>query len=203
MVHQLKWRNQSCVVCCVDFVNNKNNLKLFNWVCKMWMICPVKDITLLWGSWPQYWYINKNAGKITFFSRIMLKWISICAGPLWLAVSWYFPAMWSLVYLLLFTLFFLLAVFVLTLWGHIALSSPHQTSLFLIERLDKEVRELDEILKVGAMSYNIFNMFISFPHLFNTWFLWLIFLPCFSILHDSKIKQTKYYRNPVMQKNEF
>ncbi|XP_026313842.1 sorting nexin-25 [Hyposmocoma kahamanoa] len=35
----------------------------------------------------------------------------------------------------------------LTLWCHVALSSPHQTSLFLLERLEKEVRQLEETLK--------------------------------------------------------
>ncbi|KAM3968308.1 LOW QUALITY PROTEIN: sorting nexin snazarus [Aphomia sociella] len=77
----------------------------------------------------------------------MIKWILISAAPLWLALSWYFPVLWCLIYLLLFTIFLVTAVFVLTLWGHVSLSSPHQNSLFLLDRAEKEVRQLEDILK--------------------------------------------------------
>lgn len=77
-----------------------------------------------------------------------MKWVFISVLPVWLALSWYFPSMWSFIYLVLFSAFLIISVFVLTLWGHVALSSPHQTSLFLLERVDKEMRQLEESLKV-------------------------------------------------------
>lgn len=38
-----------------------------------------------------------------------------------------------------------------TLWGHVALSSPHQTSLFLVDKAEKDMRLLMDMLKVSYM----------------------------------------------------
>ncbi|KAJ8726892.1 hypothetical protein PYW08_015289 [Mythimna loreyi] len=47
----------------------------------------------------------------------------------------------------MYNLFIVIAVFVLTLWGHVSLSSPHQTSLFLLDKVEKDVRQIEETLK--------------------------------------------------------
>ena len=86
------------------------------------------------------------------WAKIMIKWISICVAPLCLSIVWYFPFLWSLVYLLFLSLFIVIAVFVLTLWGHVSLSSPHQTSLFLLDKVEKDVRQIEETLKVWHVS---------------------------------------------------
>lgn len=78
----------------------------------------------------------------------MYKWIAVCVAPLCLSVVWYFPFIWSIVYLVLLSSLVVIAAFVLTLWGHVSLSSPHQTSLFLLDRVEKDVRFIEESLKV-------------------------------------------------------
>lgn len=78
----------------------------------------------------------------------MYKWITVGVAPLCLSVVWYFPFLWSLVYIFFLSLFIVIAVFVLTLWGHVSLSSPHQTSLFLLDKVEKDVRQIEETLKV-------------------------------------------------------
>ncbi|CAH2229707.1 jg2257 [Pararge aegeria aegeria] len=55
--------------------------------------------------------------------------------------------MWSLTYLSLLSVCFLCGVFVLTLWAHLALSSPHQTSLFLLDNIEKESRILETTIR--------------------------------------------------------
>lgn len=82
----------------------------------------------------------------------MYKWITVCVLPVFLSILWYFPFVWSLVYLLLLSIFLVIAVFVLTLWGHVSLSSPHQTNLFLLDKLEKDVRQIEETLKVNKAS---------------------------------------------------
>ncbi|XP_035431412.1 sorting nexin-25 isoform X1 [Spodoptera frugiperda] len=77
----------------------------------------------------------------------MYRWISVCVAPLCLSLVWYFPFIWCLFYLLCLSLFIVIAVFALTLWGHVALSSPHQTSLFLLDKVEKDVRQIEETLK--------------------------------------------------------
>ncbi|KAI8440065.1 hypothetical protein MSG28_001489 [Choristoneura fumiferana] len=102
----------------------------------------------------------------------MWAWVALSAVPLWLALSWYFPFIWGPVYLFFFTVLLLLLVFVLTLWGHVALSSPQQTSLFLLDKVDKELRQLEETLK-EACPYQIMlelnqpPMFALAPHLMS------------------------------------
>lgn len=49
--------------------------------------------------------------------------------------------------MLLLAIFIILSVFTLSLWGHIALSSPYHIPPFLIERIEKEVRQFEEALK--------------------------------------------------------
>lgn len=83
----------------------------------------------------------------------MYRWISVCVAPLCLSLVWYFPFIWSLFYLLCLSLFIVIAVFALTLWGHVALSSPHQTSLFLLDKFEKDVRQIEETLKVGSVNF--------------------------------------------------
>ncbi|KAH9640653.1 hypothetical protein HF086_000597 [Spodoptera exigua] len=77
----------------------------------------------------------------------MYRWISVCVAPLCLSLVWYFPFIWCLFYLLCLSLFVVIAVFALTLWGHVALSSPYQTSLFLLDKFEKDVRQIEETLK--------------------------------------------------------
>ncbi|KAF9408791.1 hypothetical protein HW555_011633 [Spodoptera exigua] len=77
----------------------------------------------------------------------MYRWISVCVAPLCLSLVWYFPFIWCLFYLLCLSLFIVIAVFALTLWGHVALSSPYQTSLFLLDKFEKDVRQIEETLK--------------------------------------------------------
>ncbi|XP_063823534.1 sorting nexin-25 isoform X1 [Ostrinia nubilalis] len=76
-----------------------------------------------------------------------MKWLIITALPVYLAISWYIPLLLSLFYLTILCVFLVVSVFMLTLWGHVALSSPHQTSLFLVDRVEKEMRHLEESLK--------------------------------------------------------
>ncbi|CAH0663953.1 unnamed protein product [Chilo suppressalis] len=76
-----------------------------------------------------------------------MKWILICLFPIVSVLTWYVPLVWNMIYLLLCAVFVTLVVFLVTLWAHVALSSPHQTSLFLIERVEKDVRELEQYLK--------------------------------------------------------
>ncbi|KAL4713545.1 hypothetical protein ACJJTC_007783 [Scirpophaga incertulas] len=76
-----------------------------------------------------------------------IKWIGLCVAPIGFILLWYFPVLWSLVFLLSLSLLIVVSFFLLTLWGHVALSSPHQTSLFLIERVEKDMRQLEESLK--------------------------------------------------------
>ncbi|XP_068627751.1 sorting nexin-25 isoform X2 [Battus philenor] len=45
------------------------------------------------------------------------------------------------------------SVFLLTFWGHIALSSPHQASLFLAEKAEKDIRFLEEIIREDQNSW--------------------------------------------------
>ncbi|XP_026746682.1 sorting nexin-25 [Trichoplusia ni] len=77
----------------------------------------------------------------------MYKWIAVCIAPLCLSAVWYFPFIWSIVYLVILSLLVVIAAFVLTLWGHVSLSSPHQTSIFLLDRVEKDVRFIEESLK--------------------------------------------------------
>ncbi|KAJ0179237.1 hypothetical protein K1T71_004949 [Dendrolimus kikuchii] len=77
----------------------------------------------------------------------MYKFICISAIPLLIILFWSYPVLWSIGHFLFLSLFLIIAIFVLTLWGHVALSSPHQTSLFLLDRIDKEVRQLEESIK--------------------------------------------------------
>lgn len=90
---------------------------------------------------------------------MMYKWIPICLVPVML-VLWSFPLFLNFLYLLLLGIFIVTAVFILTLWGHIALSSPHQTSLHLLDKVEKEVRQLEEILKVRIHIIFISSYFI-------------------------------------------
>ncbi|XP_049865173.1 sorting nexin-25 isoform X2 [Pectinophora gossypiella] len=76
-----------------------------------------------------------------------IKWIILGSVPVCLAFIWYLPFTWSLIYLVIFSVFLITTVFALTLWSHVALSSPHQTSLFLLDRVEKEARQLEEALK--------------------------------------------------------
>ncbi|CAG9791866.1 unnamed protein product [Diatraea saccharalis] len=76
-----------------------------------------------------------------------MKWAILGVLPIFVVGTWYVPLVLNLFYLFLTTIFIILLVFLLTLWGHVALSSPHQTSMFLLERVEKVVRELEEFLK--------------------------------------------------------
>ncbi|PZC75665.1 hypothetical protein B5X24_HaOG205772 [Helicoverpa armigera] len=77
----------------------------------------------------------------------MYRLISVCVLPLCVGVLWYCPPIWKLVYLFILTIFLVLGAVTFTFWGHVSLSSPHQTSLFLLERVEKEVRQIEETLK--------------------------------------------------------
>lgn len=79
-----------------------------------------------------------------------MKWIAICVAPVSLVLLWNFSFLWGIVHLSFLTLCMLILVFSLTLWGHVSLSSPHQTSSFLVDTVEKRVRQLEEILKVGT-----------------------------------------------------
>lgn len=78
----------------------------------------------------------------------MLKWIVYIFIPISLSVLYYFPLVWSLAYLLIISVCLISGVFAFTLWAHLALSSPHHTSLFLLDNLEKEVRVLDTAIRV-------------------------------------------------------
>ncbi|XP_039746323.1 sorting nexin-25 isoform X2 [Pararge aegeria] len=77
----------------------------------------------------------------------MFKWLVYLIVPIILSMIFYFPLMWSLTYLSLLSVCFLCGVFVLTLWAHLALSSPHQTSLFLLDNIEKESRILETTIR--------------------------------------------------------
>lgn len=81
----------------------------------------------------------------------MFNWITVCIFPVVLTIIYYFPIVWSLLYLLFLTIFLVIAVFVFTIWGHVSLSSPYQTPLFLLDKLEKDVRHIKEILKVSKI----------------------------------------------------
>lgn len=78
----------------------------------------------------------------------MNKWLIFGIIPVLLTLSWGFPLLWSFAHLLLLSVFIFVGVFSLTLWGHFALSTPHQTPLILLDTVEKEVRQLEEIIKV-------------------------------------------------------
>ncbi|XP_072942147.1 sorting nexin-25 [Epargyreus clarus] len=77
----------------------------------------------------------------------MFKWILYSVPPVFLSLMWYFPLSRGLIYLFLLSTFLVLANFGFTLWSHIALSSPHQTSLFLLDNVEKEARFLETTIK--------------------------------------------------------
>ncbi|XP_061706155.1 sorting nexin-25 isoform X1 [Cydia pomonella] len=77
----------------------------------------------------------------------MWTWIVMSSVPLWLMSAWYFPIIWSPIFLLVLTIFLVILVLALTLWGHISLSSPHQPSIFLMDKVEKELRQLEDTLK--------------------------------------------------------
>lgn len=79
----------------------------------------------------------------------IMKWIVICLTPVLLVLLWNFSFIWGVVHLSLLTLSILILVFALTLWSHVTLSSPHHTSSFLVDAIEKKIRQLDEILKVS------------------------------------------------------
>lgn len=81
-----------------------------------------------------------------------MKWIAICLAPVLIVLLWNFSFIWGFFHLSLLTLCIMTLVFALTLWGHVSLSSPHHTSSFLLDTVEKEVRQLDEILKVRKNS---------------------------------------------------
>lgn len=93
-----------------------------------------------------------------------MLWMLICGVPLVYVLIWYFPILWSLIYLLLLAIFIILSVFTLSLWGHIALSSPYHIPPFLIERIEKEVRQFGEALKVKL---NVYIFFLNATFQFN------------------------------------
>ncbi|CAK1551679.1 unnamed protein product [Leptosia nina] len=69
------------------------------------------------------------------------------AFTLCVSVFWYFPLIWNLTFLALFSVSIFVAVFTFALWGHVSLSSPHQTSLFLFDSVEKESRVLESAIK--------------------------------------------------------
>ncbi|XP_050362847.1 sorting nexin-25 isoform X3 [Nymphalis io] len=77
----------------------------------------------------------------------MLKCLIYVFAPICLSLIYYFPFILSLTYIVLLSACCVLGVFVLTLWGHLALSSPHQTSLFLLDNIEKEARILDTAIR--------------------------------------------------------
>ncbi|XP_052751645.1 sorting nexin-25 [Galleria mellonella] len=97
----------------------------------------------------------------------MFYWIITSGVALLLALSWYFPVMFSLFYLGLLTIFLIMGIFVLTLWGHVSLSSPHQTSLFLLDRAEKEVQQLEEILKEDQTNWPLTSKRTHLPIIFS------------------------------------
>ncbi|CAK1578206.1 unnamed protein product [Parnassius mnemosyne] len=83
----------------------------------------------------------------------MLKWIIFCTVPICLSIIWYFPGLLSFIYIIFLSAFLVIGIFILTFWGHIALSSPHQASLFLAEKAERESRLLDETIKEEQSSW--------------------------------------------------
>lgn len=88
----------------------------------------------------------------------MNKWLIFGAAPVFLTIAWSFPVMLSFAHLILLSICIFLGVFSLTIWGHFALSTPHQTPLFLLDTVEKEVRQLEDILKV-----RYFNIYLLTP----------------------------------------
>ncbi|XP_038213444.1 sorting nexin-25 [Zerene cesonia] len=68
--------------------------------------------------------------------------LSLC-----ISIFWYFPLTWNLTFIGLFSLSVIVAIFAFTLLGHVSLSSPHQTSLFIIDSIEKEARMLESAIK--------------------------------------------------------
>ncbi|XP_013175351.1 PREDICTED: sorting nexin-25 isoform X1 [Papilio xuthus] len=83
----------------------------------------------------------------------MLKWILFSTVPISISIFWYFPLLWSITYLMLLSAFIGIGIFMLTFWGHIALSSPHQASLFLLDKAEKESRFLEETIREDQNSW--------------------------------------------------
>ncbi|XP_013138526.1 PREDICTED: sorting nexin-25 [Papilio polytes] len=83
----------------------------------------------------------------------MFKWFLFSTLPISISIFWYFPLLWSISYLILLSVLIGIGIFMLTFWGHIALSSPHQASLFLLEKAEKETRFLDETIREDQKSW--------------------------------------------------
>ncbi|CAG9563554.1 unnamed protein product [Danaus chrysippus] len=67
--------------------------------------------------------------------------------PLCISSVYYFSFLWNFTYLSILSVCLITCVFVLTLCGHLSLSSPHQTSTFLLDNIEKEARQLETALR--------------------------------------------------------
>ncbi|XP_045763769.1 sorting nexin-25 [Maniola jurtina] len=97
----------------------------------------------------------------------MFKCLVYFLVPVILSMIYYFPFIWSLFYLSLLSVCLICGVFVLTLWGHLALSSPHQTSLFLLDNIEKEARILETTIREDQNNWVYLSKKPHLPVLFG------------------------------------
>ncbi|XP_041973406.1 sorting nexin-25 [Aricia agestis] len=77
----------------------------------------------------------------------MFRWFVYFIAPFCIPFLWWCPSLWSLIYFILIGISVMLAIFSFSTLGHIALSSPHQTALFLLDRIERQARELEAEIK--------------------------------------------------------
>lgn len=96
-----------------------------------------------------------------------MKLIFLYFGPVVLVLLWYLSFMWSLLHLIILTVCLFVSAFILTLWCHVALSSPHQTSLFLVDKVEKDIRQLIDMLKEEQNNWPQLNKRTHLPVIFG------------------------------------
>ncbi|XP_022114561.2 sorting nexin-25 isoform X3 [Pieris rapae] len=80
---------------------------------------------------------------------------------------WCFPLIWNFTYFILFSTTLIVTIFTFTFFGHISLSSPHQTSLFLFNSLEKKSRVLESALKDEKNAWSFNNKKPHLPIIFG------------------------------------
>ncbi|XP_045525706.1 sorting nexin-25 isoform X2 [Pieris brassicae] len=87
--------------------------------------------------------------------------------PLCILLFWCFPLIWNLTYFILFSTTLIVTIFTFTFFGHISLSSPHQTSLFLFNSIEKKSRVLESAIKDEKNAWSYTNKKPHLPIIFG------------------------------------
>lgn len=88
----------------------------------------------------------------------MTKFLLYFLVPICISSVYYFSFLWNFMYLSILSVCLLTCVFVLTLCGHLSLSSPHQTSTLLLDNIEKEARQLETAIRVCILKFYRFHI---------------------------------------------